>query len=491
MFYLTYRPQKFSDLLGLEAIAKSLCKAVSDHTFGHAYLFSGPRGTGKTTTARLLAKALNCSKSVRGETCNQCENCVSLNEGHFLDLLEIDAASNRGIDDIRSLREKIKLAPFKGKYKIYIIDEVHMLTMEAFNALLKTLEEPPAHAIFILCTTELHKVPETIRSRCQHFRFKRADRESLVKKLAQICEQEKADVAESDLKKIAKASLGGFRDAETLLEQVISGGITIDELLSSSSESGYIRLTGFLVAGDSASALKFINQVFNDGVDLGVWTADFLEYLRDLLLISEGLGEELVEKGDNYESIEEQANAVSRVWLGKTIRRFSEAFSQLRWAAIPQFPLELAAVAVATLAESEADNSNPRTNAVIDEEVVEGTSLSKVEALWTDILEAVRPINHSTEAFLRSTRPCSFDGKCLKIEVFYKFHQERLSSSGNKAAVERITSKILGTPISIHFVLSESPPPHPIAVEGEPETSGIQPSPAVLPSPLDVFDGSI
>lgn len=490
MFYLEYRPQKFSDLLGLTVIANSLRKALGTSKFGHAYLFSGPRGTGKTTTARLVAKALSCANVVDGDPCNVCDACVAIKEGNYLDLMEIDAASNRGIDDIRALREKVKLAPSRGNFKIYIIDEVHMLTKEAFNALLKTLEEPPKHIVFVLCTTEPEKVPDTIVSRCQHFKFKRATQSVLVRKLEKICKTEGVEIPVSELKKIAKASLGGFRDAETLLEQVISGGVPVDELLTASSQENYIRFVEFLMSNDSTSALKFINTVFEEGTDLGVWLHGFLEYLRNLFLIKEGLGEVLVQEScESYENVVSQADGVSRGWLGKVIKHFSEALSQLRWAVIPQFPLELAVVAVTTLVETKSSESASPTELTSS---VEHGDITKVENAWGSILKGVRPINHSIEAFLRSARPKAFDGTNLIIEVFYKFHKERLASPANKAALEQVVSQLLGASVCIQFILGDTPTPATISAVDTPDVAEVLSTPSVmLPSPLDVFDGEL
>ncbi|OGJ54496.1 DNA polymerase III, subunit gamma and tau, partial [Candidatus Peregrinibacteria bacterium RIFOXYC2_FULL_33_13] len=236
--YRKYRPQRFFDLVGQEHIVKVLTNGVKTNNVSHAYLFCGPRGTGKTSCARIVAKVLNCTDVKEGEPCLECNFCLDTQEGKLIDLLEIDAASNRGIDEIREIREKIKFLPTHGGKKIYIIDEVHMLTKEAFNALLKTLEEPPTHAHFILATTESHKVPETIISRCQRFDFRRINDTDIIKRLQFIAHEENIEAEEDALKLIAKNAQGGLRDAISFLEQMVDGGkITLDGVKDS---LGYI-----------------------------------------------------------------------------------------------------------------------------------------------------------------------------------------------------------------------------------------------------------
>src|SRR3989344_3258806 len=291
MFYTKYRPQKFSEISQPNDVATALANQVRSKKVSHAYLFIGPRGVGKTTTARLLAKALNCENlSKTGDPCDKCDACEAIKLGNFLDLIEIDAASNRGIDDIRDLKDKIRLAPSLGKQKVYIIDEVHMLTAEAFNALLKTLEEPPAHATFILCTTEAHKAPETIKSRCQVFKFKRASVSQIVAKLEDIVLQEKikGKVERETLEKIAKASLGGFRDAETLLQQIVEGEVDVDSFVGLSSKQNFVDFVDSLIKKDTNSALRMVNKLFEEGIDLFTWSLELAKYLRDLLFISAG-----------------------------------------------------------------------------------------------------------------------------------------------------------------------------------------------------------
>jgi len=217
-----WRPQQFNEIIGQEHVSKTLSNAIANNRIAHSYIFTGPRGVGKTTTARILAKAVNCEKGPTPHPCNECASCKAITVGNSMDVLEIDGASNRGIDEVRNLRENIRYAPTQGKYRIYIIDEVHMLTKEAFNALLKTLEEPPEHAMFIFATTEIHRVPATILSRCQRFDFRRIPLKTIMEHLRRICDGEKIDIQEEALLQIAKKADGSMRDAQSILDQLIS-----------------------------------------------------------------------------------------------------------------------------------------------------------------------------------------------------------------------------------------------------------------------------
>lgn len=451
MLYRTYRPQKFSELVGLETVKKTLQNQVREKKVAHAYLFAGPRGTGKTTTARILAKAINCENSKNGEPDGKCHVCKQIEEGRYLDLIEIDAASNRGIEDIRNLRDKVRLAPSTGKYKIYIIDEAHMLTADASNALLKTLEEPPAHAIFILATTEPYKLLETIRSRCERFSFERAPVSLIVEKLREIVRKEKAEVEDEDLKQIARAAGGGFRDAETLLEQVLTGGQKLEDLV------GFAKLAdlgGFfdsLILGKSSEAIIFINDLCNKGVTMESLAQRVLEYLRDLLLIKAGVGDELVETPkEQYEVMKRQAQEIRDQKLEGMINKFTQAYEYISQAVIPSLPLEVAIVEVSgkeTAAGLVGDNEDSSKAQV---------GYSSGSDKWTELMAAVKPLNHSVEALLRSCASGEFKGKVLVVHPFYPFHKERLEDPKNKAILEQAVQQIYGKGVKVKVELMKN-----------------------------------
>lgn len=451
MFYTKYRPQNFSQIVGLESVVNSLKNQVRSGKFSHAYLFFGPRGTGKTSMARLLAKAVNCEHMApNGEPCGVCGTCVSVQDGRFMDILEIDAASHRGIDDIRQLRDKIRLAPSGGKYKVYIIDEVHMLTIEAFNALLKTLEEPPAHAIFILATTEIQKVPETIKSRCQRFEFSRATLSDLVKKLQLIADSEGSTVGKDDLERLAKLAQGGFRDAETLLEQVLTGGNSINDLRKLTPE-GPGSFLAVLLEGNTKEALLLINSFYNQGQNLGEFINEVLRYLRDLLLIKAGLGEELVERP--REIIEEMSKLCTHTderGIMRLVTLLETAAQSLKWSPVPQLPLEMAVLEyigeVTNVGETVMDGHG-------SPERYQKAAIGEIIVPWDEILRAVKPLNHSLEAFLRSAKPVELKADHLLIEVFYPFHLARLNDKVNQELVLKAVKQVLGPATTVGFRL--------------------------------------
>ena len=361
--YRKWRPQTFDDVVGQEHIIQTLQYALRTGHIHHAYLLAGPRGTGKTTTARLIAKAVNCVAPVQERPCNQCEICDAINEGRLMDLSEIDAASHTGVDNIRDLLEKVGFRPTQATYKVYVIDEVHMLSTAAFNALLKTLEEPPEHVLFVLATTEVHKIPETILSRCQRFEFRRIPLTGIVKHLEAIAEAESVTTEPEALELIARAATGSMRDAISLFDQMAaSGDITGDyvRLMLGAERREVVQcLLSAWVDRDLTEGLRVINQAVDSGADprqLARQTADFL---RGLLLMRLGAGHTWTDPTPEERAVlSEMANKADPDRLVDAVRRFSEVAAKQRAGWQPQLPLELAFVE-ATLQQAEAVPQTP------------------------------------------------------------------------------------------------------------------------------------
>lgn len=353
MLYRKYRPQSFDQLVGQEHVVKTLEGALETGRIGHAYLFCGPRGTGKTTMARIFSKALNCAnRGKSAEPCNACPSCDAVNNGTSMDLIEIDAASNRGIDEIRNLKESAQVAATGGGYKVFLIDEVHMLTKDAFNALLKILEEPPQHVIFILATTEPQKILPTVLSRVQRFDFRRLSDADIIKKLKEVVRQEKITIDDEALLAIAASADGALRDAEvslTKLRAMIPGEITGEEvakILGLIPHTYHPKFLSALVTGDKASAVQLIHQINDSGLDLEHFAKEFLEYARRALLsrmnpavLASIDGSEAVSQFSQFQNLDQQK-------LIKIINVFTAARSQIRNSPIPQLPLELAVLEI-------------------------------------------------------------------------------------------------------------------------------------------------
>ncbi|USL42586.1 DNA polymerase III subunit gamma/tau [Priestia megaterium] len=352
--YRVYRPQSFNDVVGQQHIIKTLQNALVQEKFSHAYLFSGPRGTGKTTAAKILAKAVNCEKAPIAEPCNECATCRGITDGSISDVIEIDAASNNGVDEIRDIRDKVKYAPSAVRYKVYIIDEVHMLSIGAFNALLKTLEEPPAHVIFILATTEPHKIPLTIISRCQRFDFKRISPEDIVYRMKEVLGSEELEVSEDALYEIAKASEGGMRDALSLLDQAISYStekVSLEDVLSITgavSQAFIVKIVQAIFNENIVEALDSVESLIKNGKDPARFVEDLIFYYRDVLLYQ--ASEEnayLLEKAAVNEEFKELSSKMDSAFIYKVIAELNQTQQEMKWSNHPRVLLEVALVKLA------------------------------------------------------------------------------------------------------------------------------------------------
>ncbi len=491
--YRKWRPQTFDEVVGQGHVTRTLQNALPSGRISHAYLFAGPRGTGKTSMGRLLAKAVNCLSSEDDKPCNQCRICQAINEGRLLDLIEIDAASNRGIDEMRGIREKVNFRPNEARYKVYILDEAHMLTEPAFNALLKTLEEPPPHVIFVLVTTEPHKIPDTILSRCQRFDFRRIPLQDMIGHLKYISEQESLAVEPAALELIARSATGSMRDAESLLDQLMSYGgeeITlaqVQSVLGTVASQAVGELVDQLVARNVAQGLDVINRVIGDGVDPRQFNRQVVEHLRELLLIKVGDDSGLVRV--TLEALQEmkvQAAQLSIRELVRVVRLFNQAGLDLKTSVQSQLPLELAFVD-ATMSEEEKAAppvpgtvpqpstetrvaSAPRSSstseppkAVREKPKKEEPraapaglklTLDTINSQWGRILGQAKLKNHSVEALLKSCQPVGVEGREVVLGFYYPFHKEKIEEPRNKALVESVISQVVEGSCHIRCVLS-------------------------------------
>lgn len=496
-----WRPRLFGEVVGQEHVTRTLQNAISANRIAHAYLFSGPRGVGKTTVARILAKAVNCMEGSQSEPCGKCNICKEISAGRAIDVIEIDAASNRGIDEIRELRESVKFSPVSGRYKIYIIDEAHMLTIEAFNALLKTLEEPPGHVIFILATTEPHKIPDTILSRCQRFDFRMLTRKEIIDRLRQLAEADNIVVEDEALSMIAESADGGMRDAESIMDQILSfggGEVRTEEvikLLGLGASHLLDQLVGNILQNDSSESLKTLNELAEHGADLSQCLKKLISYFRDLMVYK--INPDLIDAPETkLQQLAKHSGAASIDKFMKIARIFAQTESDIKQLGYERLNLELSLVKLSRLKDGSipldevlgkleeiesrfASGSVTSVSAVTESGPIYRIAAASVEeeaeeeqvenadeesdplrAMWIKLLLAVKekesPMHH---AFLKEASPISISDDCLTIDFLPKFnwHREQVQEPETRKAVETQLSELMGKPMRFKVNDGNSP----------------------------------
>lgn len=472
--YRVFRPQTFAEVIGQEHISTTLLNALKNNRLAHAYLFCGPRGTGKTSSAKILAKAVNCLSPIEGEPCNNCANCQAINHEQFMDVLEIDAASNRGIDEIREIRDKVKFAPSEGKRKVYIIDEVHMLTNEAFNALLKTLEEPPEHVLFILATTDPQKIPLTVLSRCQRFDFRKIGTAEIRAHLAEIVNKEQVAINDDALDAIARRASGGMRDAISILDQCIAfAGERVEVshvqmVLGTLGEEDMLNLFACVLQNDYGRLFEMVSDFLARGKDIKQIVRDLMEYARQLLLLKVAPQEQLLMlSAEVLPKAKSQTAQMTVEFLGEAINRLSQLEKDIKFSNQPQILLEAAlvdlillkanphprtAAAVPPPQETPAPKSQPAEPAKPKKQLL---SAQEIISQWSQVMQAVKRASIRIHAFLLPAEPKGFENEALvlKFPSESKFHYDQLNLGENKQVLEDVLAKISGKTVKVQLFL--------------------------------------
>lgn len=482
--YRKWRPNKWEEVVGQQHVVRTLHNAVASGRVGHAYLFAGPRGTGKTTVARILAKAVNCLEDdLAARPCDQCAHCQSVNNGVFLDLIEIDAASNTSVEDVRDLRDKINFSPNQGRYKVYIIDEVHMLSTAAFNALLKTLEEPPSHAIFVLATTEVHKIPATVLSRCQRHEFRRIPVREIVAQLDQVVAGEDFKVQPEALALVARQATGSLRDAISLLDQlsVVEGEITLalaQNILGTATSQSVLDVVDALLSQDAAAGLKVIHATLDAGGDPRQFTRQLVEYLRSVLLVRMGNAEHVDTTNEGRQVMARHAQAFEEAQLLRTIRVFNQVAVELRMSWQPSLPLELAFLeAIAEPSPQPVVEKNPSSPSTPMQKPPPAASRPKTEAPsesnkpadspnqadaagklnrqdWQKIIKLVKAQSPTTTGLLNSCRSKEFDKGILRLGFASDLLCQKMAQEEHASLVIKAASQVLGEPVELQCIIS-------------------------------------
>lgn len=502
--YRKWRPALWDEVVGQDHIVQTLRNAVETDRVGHAYLFAGPRGTGKTTSARLLAKAVNClHEDIASRPCNECANCVAVNQGRFLDLIEIDAASNTSVEDVRDLRDKINFSPSQGKFKIYIIDEVHMLSTSAFNALLKTLEEPPPHVIFILATTEIHKIPATVLSRCQRHEFRRIPIQTITDKLRTLCNDEGIQINDETLNLIARQSTGSLRDAISLVDQLSSmtQNISLEiaqDILGTATSQSVVNMVGAILTMDDTDGLNTIQKALDSGSDPRQYARQVVDYLRNLLLIKMGLEKKVETPADIKKTMKQHAGQFEMQRLLDAIIAFSNAASDLKASWHPGLGLEIAFASIVTRnqiekvttekpelekgigitskkgSKADSQKSNLPSNKPTHQEMPINTELAEkhlpvekkendssiplpgkgitfaaLSENWKAVKELIRKDNPLTEALVNSGKLMGINNDIITLSFSSDLLKKRMLSENNLVLLRRALLQIFGREIKV------------------------------------------
>lgn len=466
--YRKYRPKLWAEIIGQEHITKTLQNEIGAGRVVHSYLFTGSRGIGKTTIARLLAKSLNCTgRGESSEPCNGCENCQAASHGNSLNIIEIDAASHTGVDNVRDkIIENARFLPAGAKYKIFIIDEAHMLSGAAFNALLKTLEEPPAHIVFILATTELQKIPATILSRCQRFDFKKLSSKEIIFRLEKLAESEGVKISKKILERIAHLAEGGLRDAESLFGQILGLGLTdikeedADLVLPRADFSAALSFLEFLVSKNGREALLLTQDLNERGADFKYFLDNAIELARELLYVKITGKAETAASDDFRKSLERMSESAPLQDIIKILDIFIARRGDMRLLNIPSLPLELVAAeicgdpsAVIARPQAEAIPSNagsPRPSASSGLAMTETSGdISQIIDKWPEVLERIKVFNHSLPFILKISEPRGYDGKNLFLAIKYKLHKDKLEDRKNYAILTEVLQSVYNKEIFV------------------------------------------
>jgi DNA polymerase-3 subunit gamma/tau len=516
VFALKWRPKNFDEIVGQDHIVTTLKNAIQKNRLAHGYLFAGPRGVGKTSTARILARALNCKDGPTADPCGKCPACVDISAGRSLDVIEIDGASNRGIDEIRTLRENVKFSPTGGKFKVYIIDEVHQITPDGFNALLKTLEEPPEFVKFIFATTQPHKVPATILSRCQRLDFRRISVMEIIRQLEKIIQAEKIKVDQEVLSAVARASDGSLRDAESVLDQLIAFAkdkVSLEDVVSMLGviEQGVLfDITDKIIRQDAASALKLLDDIINQGKDAGILLLDLIAHFRNLMVAKVSLGDaKLIDlPQDICLRLVEQANHLSLEEIFGAFNILVSTQDMARRLESLRIPLEISLVRLSRASKKQLQQPLPLKNTIQEEPVARKEKipepperpikkdeevndvpempcsivLEQVKDAWQALIQNIGKTRMSLATYLNEGTPLKMQGSVLTVSFAKNnsLHKETLDKKENKKIIEDNLSGLLNFSLRVNFVLSKEEKP----------AADTQAHPAIR-SALDMFNGRL